>query len=149
VNKQNKQRQSDPQGPPRSEEAGQKHPDRGRDEGRDEEREQQGQDEEPDLSQDLHAAIIRVLKTVYDPEIPVNIYEIGLIYSIDIDPDKFVHLRMTLTSPGCPVAESLPMEVEAKVRAIPGVRDVVLELVWDPPWTLDKMSEAARLTLGF
>ena len=94
------------------------------------------------------ALIVEVLRTIFDPELPVNIYELGLIYGIDVDPQGAVTVRMTLTSPACPVAESLPPEVEAKVRAIDGVTDARVELVWDPPWTPDRMSEAARLEAG-
>ena len=90
-----------------------------------------------------------VLKTVYDPEIPVDIYELGLIYEVDVRPDDSVYLKMTLTSPMCPVAEILPPEVEEKVRGVPGVAGVELELVWDPPWGPEMMSEAARLELNF
>lgn len=97
----------------------------------------------------LEAAVIDALSTVYDPEIPVNIYELGLIYDLDVLADGQVKIAMTLTSPACPVAGSLPGEVEAKVREIDGVSDVVVELVWDPPWTPDRMTEAARLELGF
>jgi FeS assembly SUF system protein len=100
-------------------------------------------------SEDLEGEIIAALRTVYDPEIPVNIYEIGLVYGIDIDPNGAVVVRMTLTSPGCPVAVSLPLEVEAKVKMIPGVSSARVDLVWDPPWTPEMMSEAARLELGF
>ncbi len=96
----------------------------------------------------LREAIVERLRTVYDPEIPVNIYEIGLIYGLDVEPDGRVRIRMTLTSPMCPVAESLPIEVENKVGAVPGVTDVKLELVWDPPWTPAMMSEEARLLLN-
>jgi FeS assembly SUF system protein len=96
----------------------------------------------------LHAQIIEMLRTVYDPEIPVNVYEIGLVYGIDIAAGGKVHIRMTLTSPMCPVAESLPIEVENKVAGIRGVTDVSLELVWDPPWTPAMMSEEARLLLN-
>lgn len=96
----------------------------------------------------LRETIVERLRTVYDPEIPVNIYEIGLIYGIDIEPDGRVQIRMTLTSPMCPVAESLPIEVENKVAALPGVAGVGLELVWDPPWTPAMMSEEARLLLN-
>ena len=96
----------------------------------------------------LRETIVERLRTVYDPEIPVNIYEIGLIYGLDIEPAGQVHIRMTLTSPMCPVAESLPIEVENKVRGLPGVTDVGLELVWDPPWTPAMMSEEARLLLN-
>jgi FeS assembly SUF system protein len=92
--------------------------------------------------------VIKVLETVHDPEIPVNIYELGLIYEIKVESGGEVHVRMTLTSPACPVAGSLPGEVEDKIRWIDGVSDVQVELVWDPPWTPDLMSEAARLELN-
>ncbi|GIW82650.1 MAG: SUF system Fe-S cluster assembly protein [Gemmatales bacterium] len=98
--------------------------------------------------QDLQAKIIDVLRTCYDPEVPINIYEMGLIYGVDVRGDGSVEIRMTLTSPMCPVAGSLPGEVENKVRAIQGVAAVKVELVWDPVWTPDRMSEAARLQLG-
>ena len=97
---------------------------------------------------DLEASIIEVLHTCFDPEIPVDIYELGLIYGIDIQPSGEVTIRMTLTSPGCPVAGSLPGEVEEKVRSVPGVTAAKVELVWDPPWCMDNMSEAAKLQLG-
>jgi FeS assembly SUF system protein len=96
----------------------------------------------------LEQAIVAALHTCFDPEIPVNIYELGLIYTIEVRPDGKVHVRMTLTSPACPAAASLPPEVEAKVRAIPGVTAAKVEVVWDPPWDKDRMSEAARLQLG-
>lgn len=96
----------------------------------------------------LYDQVVDVLRTVYDPEIPVNIYELGLIYRIEVDPQSVVHIRLTLTSPMCPVAGSLPPEVEMKTRNIPGVTDVKVELVWDPPWDPSKMSEAAKLQLG-
>ena len=96
----------------------------------------------------LRSAVVDVLRTVYDPEIPVNIYEMGLVYDIEIDAARAVRVRMTLTSPMCPVAESLPPEVEAKVRGIPGVSDAAVDVVWDPPWNPGMMSEAARLELG-
>ncbi len=96
----------------------------------------------------LEERIIAALSTVFDPEIPVNIYELGLIYNIGIDPAANVAVDMTLTSPACPVAESLPGEVEGAVRGVSGVGEVKIELVWDPPWTPDRMSEAARLELG-
>jgi FeS assembly SUF system protein len=92
--------------------------------------------------------IIGILRTIYDPEIPVNIYDIGLIYSIEVDTEARAHVKMTLTSPMCPVAGSLPAEVEMKVGAAPGVSAARVELVWDPPWGIDKMSEAARLQLN-
>ncbi len=92
--------------------------------------------------------VIAAISTVYDPEIPVNIYELGLIYEIDIDAAGRVVIEMTLTAPACPVADILPEEVAEKTRAVPGVTDAKVELVWDPPWTPDRMSEAARLELG-
>lgn len=92
--------------------------------------------------------IIAVLKTVYDPEIPVDIYELGLVYGVDVTDDGEVHVTMTLTTPMCPVAETLPPEVEDKVRNVLGVKDVSLDLVWDPPWSVDMMSDAARLELN-
>ena len=96
----------------------------------------------------IREGVIEVLRTVYDPEIPVNIYEMGLIYEVDVREDRSVYLRMTLTSPMCPVAETLPPEVEAKARNVAGVAAVELDLVWDPPWSPSMMSEAARLELG-
>jgi FeS assembly SUF system protein len=96
----------------------------------------------------LEDRVLTVLRTIYDPEIPVDIYEVGLIYDIDADAAGNVGIRMTLTSPMCPVAESLPVEVETKVRALPGVSSVKVEIVWEPPWSPEMMSEAARLDLG-
>ena len=92
--------------------------------------------------------IIAALKKVYDPEMPVNIYELGLIYGVDVDDAGKVGISMTLTAPNCPVAGTLPGDVERAVRAVPGVTDVKLELTFDPPWTKDRMSEAAKLALG-
>ena len=92
--------------------------------------------------------VISALRTVYDPEMPVNIYELGLVYKVDVDDSGQVSIRMTLTAPNCPVAGSLPAEVERKVKAVPGVSGVKLELVFDPPWSKSMMSEAARLALG-
>ena len=100
-------------------------------------------------SEPLRSALVDVLKTVYDPEIPVDIWELGLIYDLDVDAAGGVKIRMTLTSPMCPVAETLPPEVEAKARTVAGVSDVKLDLVWDPPWSPSMMSEAARLELNF
>jgi FeS assembly SUF system protein len=97
----------------------------------------------------LEEKIVSVLRTVYDPEIPVNIYEVGLIYGIDVDGDGNVAIRMTLTSPMCPVAESLPIEVQERAERVPGVKSLRVEIVWDPPWDPSMMSEAARLELGF
>ena len=96
----------------------------------------------------LEAEVVAALQSVYDPEIPVNIYELGLIYGIDVTPEGNVAIQMTLTAPACPVAGSLPGEIEARIREIDGVRDVKVDLVWDPPWTQDRMSEAAKLQLG-
>lgn len=95
------------------------------------------------------AEVVGMVSQVYDPEIPVNIYELGLIYDIAIKPDGLVAIEMTLTSPACPVAGSLPGEVAARVRDLDWVTDVDVELVWDPPWTPELMSEGARLELGF
>jgi FeS assembly SUF system protein len=97
---------------------------------------------------DLQEKTVAVMRTCYDPEIPVNIYELGLIYGVDVQETGDVTVRMTLTSPACPVAGSLPGEVQAKVGAIPGVKSAKVELVWDPPWTPERMSEAARVQLG-
>jgi FeS assembly SUF system protein len=96
----------------------------------------------------LKEQVIAALTKVYDPEMPVNIYELGLIYDCTVDDQGFVALRMTLTAPNCPVAGSLPAEVERAARAVPGVTGVKLELTFDPPWTKDRMSEAAKLALG-
>jgi FeS assembly SUF system protein len=98
--------------------------------------------------EDLSERVVDALRTVFDPEIPVNIYDLGLIYDIDIDAEAVVHIRMTLTAPGCPVAGSLPGQVESVVRQVPGVSDAAVELVWDPPWTKDRMSEEAKLQLN-
>ena len=96
----------------------------------------------------LQEAVIAALKEVYDPEIPVNIYDLGLIYAVDVDKNNFVNIQMTLTSPGCPVAQTFPGTVERAVNAVTGVSDCNVELVWEPPWDQDRMSEAARLELG-
>jgi len=96
----------------------------------------------------LREKIVDVLRSIYDPEIPVNIYEIGLIYSVDIDPANAVNIRMTLTSPACPAAGTLPGEVEDKARRVEGVTDVKVDLVWDPTWSPAMMSETAKLQLG-
>ncbi len=96
----------------------------------------------------LELKIIDALQTCYDPEIPVNIYELGLVYGIEISDSGDARIKMTLTAPNCPVAQSLPLEVESKVRAIEGVKSAQVEIVWDPPWNLGKMSEGAKLQLG-
>ncbi len=93
--------------------------------------------------------IIDVIKTVYDPEIPVDIYELGLVYEIIVDAEQRALVRMTLTSPACPSAQQIPQEVRYKVKAIPGIADAWVEIVWEPMWTKERMSEAAKLTLGF
>ena len=98
--------------------------------------------------QDLEERIIAALRTCYDPEIPVNIHELGLIYNIDIEESGEVTIRMTLTSPACPEAGSLPPEVKFKVESVPGVKSAKVDVVWDPPWDKDMMTEAARLQLG-
>ena len=92
--------------------------------------------------------VIEEIKKIYDPEIPVNIYELGLIYKIEVDEKNKVNIDMTLTSPNCPVAESLPNEVNENIKKVEGVSDVNLNLVWEPPWSKDKMSEAAKLELN-
>ena len=97
----------------------------------------------------LQGPIIETLKTVYDPEIPVDIYELGLIYDILVDAENRVLVTMTLTSPACPSAQQLPSEVRYKVKAVPGVKDAWVEIVWEPPWDKDRMSDAAKLQLGF
>lgn len=96
----------------------------------------------------LEAQVLDALRTCFDPEIPVNIYELGLIYDVNVDASGGVAIKMTLTSPHCPAAQSLPAEVEAKVKGIPGITGVAVEIVWDPPWDPSRMSEAARLQLG-
>jgi FeS assembly SUF system protein len=96
----------------------------------------------------LYEAIVDAIKEIYDPEIPVNIYELGLIYAVDLTEDGDAVVTMTLTTPHCPVAESMPGEVELRVSSVPGVRDAEVNLVWDPPWDPSKMSDEARLELG-
>ena len=101
----------------------------------------------------LEAQVVEMIKTCYDPEIPVNIYELGLIYAVQVTPKEGeegadAHITMTLTSPACPVAGSLPPEVEQKILAVPGITEAKVEVVWEPPWNLSMMSEAAKLQLG-
>lgn len=105
-------------------------------------------DATPVGADDLRLRVIDALRKIYDPEIPVNIYDLGLIYGIDIDAQNAVHLRMTLTSPGCPVAQTFPATVEGAVKAVTGVSGASVELVWEPPWGPDRMTEAAKLQLG-
>lgn len=97
---------------------------------------------------ELESKVLDVIKTIYDPEIPVNIYDLGLIYEIDVDDDNVAHIQMTLTAPNCPVAESLPAEIEAKVRAIEGIKRAEVEITFDPPWDKSMMSDEAKLELG-
>ena len=96
----------------------------------------------------IEAQVLDALRTCFDPEIPVNIYELGLIYDVHVDSTGMVTIKMTLTSPHCPAAQSLPAEIEGKVKVAPGVTDVKIDIVWEPPWDPSKMSEAARLQLG-
>jgi len=103
---------------------------------------------DPLLDLSLRPRIIDAVCSVYDPEIPVNIWELGLIYGIDIDDERRVHIRMTLTAPGCPSAQTLPFEVERRVRGVESVADVFVEVVWDPAWSPERMSDAAKLQLG-
>jgi FeS assembly SUF system protein len=100
-------------------------------------------------NEDLKEKVIACLQTIYDPELPVNIYELGLIYEVDILPINNVQILMTLTAPGCPAAQSLPIEVDQKVRQIEGVNDVYVSVTWSPAWNKSMMSEAAQLELGF
>ncbi len=102
-----------------------------------------------DNTQSLEDKVVEVLKTIFDPEIPVNISELGLIYKIRIEEPDQVYIKMTLTSPNCPVAESLPIEVESKVNSLEEVSRAFVEIVWEPPWNPEMMSEAAKLELGF
>ena len=96
----------------------------------------------------LKPAILDAIRTVFDPEIPVNIMELGLVYDVWVDAAGVAGIRMTLTAPGCPAAQSLPVDVARKVKAVPGVSDAKVDVVWDPPWTKDRMSDAAKLQLG-
>ena len=102
----------------------------------------------PAVVKDLYQKVVEVLESVYDPEIPVDIYQLGLIYEIDIDTDGKCNIEMTLTSPACPVAGTLPPEVEAKVAEVEGISEAKVEIVWDPTWSPELMTEAARLELG-
>ena len=96
----------------------------------------------------FNGPIVEAISKVFDPEIPVNIYELGLIYDIDVDSTANVAIRMTLTAPACPSAQTIPLDVERRVREVAGLNDVKVDVVWDPPWTRDRMSEAAKLALG-
>lgn len=103
---------------------------------------------DPIKTLELKPLVVEAIGTVFDPEIPVNIYELGLIYDVIIDAHAIVHIQMTLTSPACPSAQQLPVEVATKVRAVPGVADAIVDIVWEPAWTMEQMSDAARLQLG-
>lgn len=107
-------------------------------------------DIEPDPAKmaELQPAIMDTIRTIFDPEIPVNIYELGLIYEVLVDKDARVGIKMTLTAPGCPAAQSLPVEVREKTQAVEGVSEVKVEIVWEPTWTPERMSDAAKLQLG-
>ncbi|GAB4335212.1 MAG: SUF system Fe-S cluster assembly protein [Calditrichia bacterium] len=96
----------------------------------------------------LKEKIIEVMRTIYDPEIPVNIYDLGLVYDIEIDDDNQAFIKMTLTSPACPVAESLPPQVRDAVKSVIGIKDATVEVVWDPPWSTDMMTDEAKVELG-
>jgi FeS assembly SUF system protein len=96
----------------------------------------------------LERQVVEALKTVYDPEIPVDIWELGLVYDVQVDADGVAAIRMTLTAPGCPAAQSLPVEVAEKVKAVPGVSDAKVDVVWEPAWSKDRMSDVAKLELG-
>ena len=98
---------------------------------------------------DLESRVVEALRTIYDPEIPVDVYELGLVYDLKVDTSGLVSVQMTLTTPNCPEGASIPSRIESKLRTVRGVRDVKLEIVWDPPWTPNRMSEAAKLQLGF
>jgi FeS assembly SUF system protein len=103
---------------------------------------------DPGRTDELKPKILDAIRTVFDPEIPVNILELGLIYDVIVDANGVAGIRMTLTAPGCPAAQSLPVEVAQKAKAVPGVTDAKVDVVWDPPWTKDRMSDAAKLQLG-
>jgi FeS assembly SUF system protein len=103
---------------------------------------------DPAKTAQLKPGIVEAIRTVYDPEIPVNIWELGLIYDVFVDAAGVAGIRMTLTAPGCPAAQSLPVEVASKARAVPGVADARVDVVWEPAWSKDRMSEAAKLQLG-
>ncbi len=98
---------------------------------------------------EIQDEVVQVLRTIYDPEIPVNVYELGLIYEVKVSNEGVVSIKMTLTSPNCPAVQTMPNEIQQKLRDIQGVKDVDLNLTFEPPWTMDMMSEAARLQLGF
>ncbi len=102
-----------------------------------------------DKKAEIKRRLIDTLKTIYDPEIPVDVWELGLIYELDLDDDGNVYVKMTLTTPQCPVAESLPIQVRERLKMVEGVKDVYVDLVWNPPWSLDMMTDEAKLKLGY
>ena len=106
------------------------------------------QQEQPPGKEELEARVVEMLRTIYDPEMPVNIYDLGLIYGLDVQPSGKVNIRMTLTAPNCPVAQTFPQNVQEVLMCVPGVSEVKVDLVWEPLWSRERMSEAARLQLG-
>jgi len=106
------------------------------------------QQEQPPGKDELETRVVEMLRTIYDPEMPVNIYDLGLVYGLDVESSGLVNVRMTLTAPNCPVAQSFPQNVQEVLMYVPGVSEVKVELVWEPPWSRECMSEAARLQLG-
>lgn len=109
---------------------------------------EQQQEQQPPKAGELEGRVIEMLRTIYDPEMPVNIYDLGLIYALEVNSDGDVAIRMTLTAPNCPVAQTFPQSVQETLACVPGVRNVKVELVWEPLWSRDHMSEAAKLELG-
>lgn len=109
---------------------------------------EQQQEKQPPGKEDLQARVVEMLRTIYDPEMPVNIYDLGLIYGLDVQPSGKVNVRMTLTAPNCPVAQTFPQNVQEVLMCVPGVSEVKVDLVWEPLWSRESMSEAARLQLG-
>lgn len=109
---------------------------------------EQQQETQPPSKEELQLRVVEMLRTIYDPEMPVNIYDLGLVYSLDIESSGLVNVRMTLTAPNCPVAQSFPQHVQEVLMCVPGVSDVKVELVWEPLWSRDHMTEAAKLALG-
>ena len=108
----------------------------------------QQQQVQPPGKEELQTRVVEMLRTIFDPEMPVNIYDLGLVYNLDVDPSGKVKVRMTLTAPNCPVAQSFPETVRETLLCVPGVKDVEVELVWEPPWSRDSMSDVAKLQLG-
>lgn len=109
---------------------------------------EQQQEKQPPGKEDLQARVVEMLRTIYDPEMPVNIYDLGLIYGLDVQPSGKVNVRMTLTAPNCPVAQTFPQNVQEVLMCVPGVSEVKVDLVWEPLWSREHMSDAAKLQLG-